>query len=144
MFKKKNSFNFDLIRENEPVGNVRVNKSNKSLCDPCSCDPREPFPCSTENCLNRVVNYECSPDICKAGLFCQNQRFLKQIYPQQVPFDTVTRGIGLKTEVNIKKVEFVNEYVGELISLDECKRRLILAYKKKFSNFYFLAIDNKR
>ena len=53
--------------------------------------------------------------------------------------------IALKgIDLHIKKGEFVNEYVGELISQDECKRRLKLAYKMKFSNFYFLAIDNKK
>ena len=84
------------------------------------------------------------PTLCPAGERCQNQRFVKRIYPKQVPFNTGSRGTGLKTLVDIKKGDFVNEYVGEIIDENECKRRIELAHKNDCRNFYFLTIDKER
>lgn len=46
--------------------------------------------------------------------------------------------------MDIKKGDFVNEYVGELITDEECKRRLEVAYEMDICNFYFLTIDKDR
>ena len=56
------------------------------------------------------------------------------------------RGWGLRTGPNaiIKKGDFVNEYVGELIDLEECKRRLKYAKENDITSFYFLTIDKDR
>ena len=89
-------------------------------------------------------NLKGHPSLCLAGERCQNQRFVKRQYPNQKPFDTITRGIGLKTMVDIKKGDFVNEYVGEIIDEEECKRRLESAHETDCRNFYFLTIDKDR
>jgi histone-lysine N-methyltransferase NSD2 len=56
----------------------------------------------------------------------------------------VSRGWGLKAIEDIKKGDFVNEYVGELIDEEECKRRLDSAHENDCRNFYFLTIDKDR
>jgi hypothetical protein len=84
------------------------------------------------------------PAICPAGERCQNQRFVKRIYPKQEPIHTGARGWGLRNLVEIKKGDLVNEYVGELIDNEECKRRLELAHENDICNFYFLTIDKDR
>jgi SET domain-containing protein len=91
-----------------------------------------------------MLKYECHPSVCAAGERCLNQRFMKREYPKQEQFHTGSRGWGLRTLVDIKKGQFVNEYVGELINDDECKRRLENAHNNNITNFYFLTLDNNR
>jgi histone-lysine N-methyltransferase NSD2 len=69
---------------------------------------------------------------------------MKRVYPKQVPINAGERGWGLKCLKDIKKGDFVNEYVGEIITEEECKRRLELAYQNDICNFYFLTIDKDR
>lgn len=48
--------------------------------------------------------YECHPQVCPAKESCHNQRFQKRQYPDLLPYRTESRGWGLKTLVDIKKV----------------------------------------
>jgi hypothetical protein len=136
--------NFQFIKTNKPVGNVIVHKLPLSDLPICDCDPKLQNPCGTDDCLNRILKYECHPAVCPAGERCNNQRFVKRQYPRQEPLYTGHRGWGLKTLIEIKKGDFVNEYVGELIDDEECKRRLEIAHENDITNFYFLTIDKDR
>ena len=40
--------------------------------------------------------------------------------------------------------DFVNEYVGDLITEAECKRRLKSAHANNITNFYMLTLDKNR
>lgn len=82
--------------------------------------------------------------VCPAGDHCQNQRFQRREYPPTEPFRTEQSGWGLKTLVDIKKHQFVHEYVGELIDEEECHRRLQQAHEDSESNYYLLTIDKNR
>lgn len=141
---KKSYQDFQFIKTNRVYGNANKMRQDISDVNVCSCDPKSKNPCGTDDCLNRILKYECNPRKCAAGDRCQNQRFVKRIYPKQTPFKTGSRGTGLRTSVDIKKGEFVNEYVGEIIDDDECKRRLQYAYENDICNFYFLTIDKDR
>ena len=110
----------------------------------CDCDPKSETPCSTEDCLNRMMMYECNSSNCKVGDKCCNQRFRKREYIKTKPFNTVQRGWGLRTQEDIKKGAFVVEYVGEIIDEEECSRRLEEKTAKNDHNFYFLTIDKDR
>lgn len=145
MSKSVNKYNFQMIKTNKTYGNVTINRLHFSNLPQCECDPKSASPCgSDETCLNRVIKYECHPGICPAGERCLNQRFVKRLYPKQEPFYTGSRGWGLKTLVDIKKGDFVNEYVGEIINEEEYKRRLDYAHQNNIMNFYFLTIDKDR
>lgn len=61
-----------------------------------------------------------------------------------VPFKTKERGWGLKALQDIKKGQFVIEYVGELIDEEECEKRLKNKHETSENNFYFLTIDKER
>lgn len=135
---------FTFIKTNKPVGNVQIHKVPLGDLPCCECDPKSERPCSSDDCINRALKYECHPGVCPAGNRCQNQRFIKRQYPRQEAVKTGDRGWGLRTLVDIKKGEFVNEYVGELISEEECKRRLELSYENDVTNFYFLTLDKDR
>ena len=136
--------NFQFIKTSKPVGNVIVHKLPLSELPICDCDPKSQNPCGTDDCVNRILKYECHPAVCPAGERCNNQRFVKRQYPRQEPLYTGPRGWGLRATIDIKKGEFVNEYVGELIDEEECKRRLEEAHENDIKNFYFLTIDKDR
>ena len=40
--------------------------------------------------------------------------------------------------------QFVNEYVGDLIDEEECKRRIEQAHEDNVTNFYMLTVDKNR
>uniref|UniRef100_A0A672S1B8 Histone-lysine N-methyltransferase NSD3-like n=1 Tax=Sinocyclocheilus grahami TaxID=75366 RepID=A0A672S1B8_SINGR len=75
-------------------------------------------------CLNRMLQYECHPQVCPAGDCCHNQCFSKRLYPDTEVIKTTGRGWGLKTKQDLRKGDFVMEYVGELIDSEECKQRI--------------------
>ena len=54
------------------------------------------------------------------------------------------RGWGLKSPDTIKKGEIVVEYVGELISMAEYRRRMAVNQEEKEENYYYLSIDSNR
>ncbi|XP_069178119.1 histone-lysine N-methyltransferase NSD2 isoform X3 [Procambarus clarkii] len=130
------------IDSNRPVGNVRLSKIDLAAVNRCDCDPNSENPCgSDEKCLNRMLMFECMREVCGAGDRCGNQRFQKRQYPMVCSFRTETRGWGLKTTQDIKKGEFVIEYVGELIDDEEFRRRIEEMHEIKEENYYFLTID---
>lgn len=133
---------FSLIKTNRPVGNVKMPKINLNDIPQCECKPESQ--CGGDDCVNKALHYECHPSICVAGELCQNQRFTKREYPSQKTINCGNRGIGLKALVDIKKGQFVNEYVGELIDDEECKRRLKWANENNITDFYLMTISKDR
>lgn len=87
-----------------------------------------------------MLQYECHPQVCPAGERCQNQCFTKRLYPDAEVIRTERRGWGLRTKRSIKKGEFVNEYVGELIDEEECRLRIKRAHENSVTNFYMLTV----
>ncbi|KAG7170657.1 histone-lysine N-methyltransferase Nsd1-like [Homarus americanus] len=130
------------IDSNRPVGNIRLSKLDLAAVNRCDCDPYSENPCgSDEKCLNRMLMFECVREVCGAGDRCGNQRFQKRQYPNVCSFRTESRGWGLKTNQDVKKGEFVIEYVGELIDDEEFHRRILEMHEVKEENYYFLTID---
>jgi len=98
-----------------------------SEIDPCTCDPAKGQRCTDGNCSNRALNCECLSEACpveRAGFVCGNQRFQKGLHAKLEPRKSSNKGHGLFALEDIKKGDFVIEYVGEVISLDECNNRL--------------------
>jgi len=138
---------FKLIKQNRPINNVSqsthddIQMSAKQRCD---CKPDGDILCGTDDCLNRLMMLECEPGSCPVGEKCKNQRFRKRQYPVCIPFRTENVGWGLRTTQDIKKGDFVIEYVGELIDEAECNRRMEIKMDKGDTTFYFLTIDKER
>ncbi|XP_077992011.1 histone-lysine N-methyltransferase NSD2-like isoform X2 [Glandiceps talaboti] len=143
--KKPTPYKF--IKTNKPVAKVVMPQFDMSQCTPCECKADMKNPCGPDSdCLNRMLLIECHPQVCPAGDKCQNQRFQKMQYPDSVPFRTSQkgRGWGLKTNVDVKKGDFVNEYVGELVD-DETSRVRIKKYQENnIDNYYMLTLDKDR
>ncbi|XP_026549098.1 histone-lysine N-methyltransferase NSD3-like, partial [Notechis scutatus] len=129
------------IKSNKVVGKVQIQVADLSEIPRCNCKPADENPCGLESeCLNRMLQYECHPQVCPAGERCQNQCFTKRLYPEAEIIKTDRRGWGLRTKRNIKKGEFVNEYVGELIDEEECRLRIKRAHENSVTNFYMLTV----
>ncbi|XP_039212740.1 histone-lysine N-methyltransferase, H3 lysine-36 specific isoform X6 [Crotalus tigris] len=133
------------IKVNRPVGKVQIFTADLSEIPRCNCKPADENPCGLDSeCINRMLLYECHPAVCQAGERCQNQCFTKRQYPEVEIFRTLARGWGLQAKRDIKKGEFVNEYVGELIDEEECRARIRYAQEHDITNFYMLTLDKDR
>ncbi|XP_068130718.1 histone-lysine N-methyltransferase NSD3 isoform X3 [Hyperolius riggenbachi] len=133
------------IKANKPVGKVQIQLADISEIPRCNCRPSDESPCGLDSqCLNRMLLYECHPEVCPAGERCQNQSFTKRLYPETELFRTERRGWGLLCKRDIRKGEFVNEYVGELIDEEECRLRLKRAHESGVTNFYLLTVTKDR
>ncbi|XP_073467023.1 histone-lysine N-methyltransferase NSD2 isoform X1 [Aquarana catesbeiana] len=133
------------IKVNKPYGKVQVYTADISEIPKCNCKPSSDKPCGFDSeCLNRMLMYECHPQVCPAGARCQNQCFTKRQYPETKIIKTEGKGWGLIATRKIKKGEFVNEYVGELIDDEECMARIRHAQENDISHFYMLTIDKDR
>uniref|UniRef100_A0AAY4AHW2 Histone-lysine N-methyltransferase NSD3 n=1 Tax=Denticeps clupeoides TaxID=299321 RepID=A0AAY4AHW2_9TELE len=136
---------YKLLKSNKPVGKVMVHVADLSEIPRCNCKPSDERPCSQDSqCLNRMLQYECHPQVCPAGDRCHNQCFSKRVYPETEVIKTEGRGWGLKSKQDLKKGDFVIEYVGELIDSEECRQRIRHANENHVTNFYMLTLTKDR
>ncbi|KAG9265901.1 histone-lysine N-methyltransferase, H3 lysine-36 and H4 lysine-20 specific isoform X2 [Astyanax mexicanus] len=133
------------IKANRPIGKVQIITADLSEIPRCNCRATDESPCGMDSeCINRMLLYECNPQVCPAGEKCQNQRFLKREYSEVEIFRTLSRGWGLRGCHDIRKGDFVNEYVGEVIDEEECRARIRQAQENDIGNFYMLTLDKDR
>ncbi|XP_077465484.1 histone-lysine N-methyltransferase, H3 lysine-36 specific-like [Stigmatopora argus] len=133
------------VKVNKPVGKVQIITADLSEVPRCNCKASDENPCGVDSeCINRMLLYECHPQVCAAGERCQNQTFTKRQYTVVEIFRTLSRGWGLRSETDVKKGAFVSEYVGELIDEEECRARIRHAQEKDIFNFYMLTLDKDR
>ncbi|XP_050949120.1 histone-lysine N-methyltransferase NSD2 [Labeo rohita] len=133
------------IKVNKPIGKVLIISADLSEIPRCNCKASDENPCGMDSeCINRMLLYECHPQVCPAGERCQNQCFTKRQYCQVEIFRTLSRGWGLRCVHDIKKGGFVNEYVGEVIDEEECRARIKHAQENNIGNFYMLTLDKDR
>ncbi|XP_045918929.1 histone-lysine N-methyltransferase NSD2 isoform X2 [Micropterus dolomieu] len=136
---------YKFIKVNKPFGKVQVYTADISEIPKCNCKLTDERPCGFESeCLNRMLQYECHPQVCPSGERCCNQDFTKRLYPETKIIKTPGKGWGLVSLRDIKKGEFVNEYIGELIDEEECRARIKYAQENNITDFYMLTIDKDR
>ncbi|XP_047235146.1 histone-lysine N-methyltransferase, H3 lysine-36 specific isoform X2 [Girardinichthys multiradiatus] len=133
------------IKVNRPIGKVQIFTADLSEIPRCNCKETDESPCGMDSeCINRMLLYECHPQVCPAGEKCLNQAFTKRQYSQVEIFRTLSRGWGLRCVHDIKKGQFVTEYVGEVIDEEECRSRIRHAQENDICNFYMLTLDKDR
>ena len=136
------------IKNNKPYGNCPTYSADPEEGQPCDCDKGKDRenPCGEEsNCMNRLLMFECQPSVCPVKDTCNNMRFQKRQYPSLECFRTVEgRGWGLRSSETIKKGQFVIEYVGELITMEEYRNRMAADQLAGQENYYYLTIDRDR
>ncbi|KAK2849257.1 hypothetical protein Q5P01_009091 [Channa striata] len=133
------------IRVNRTVGKVQIITADLSEIPRCNCKATDENPCGIDSeCINRMLMYECHPQVCVAGDRCQNQAFTKREYTPVEIYRTLSCGWGLRAVSDIKKGAFVSEYVGEVIDEEECRARIRHAQENDICNFYMLTLDKDR
>ncbi|ORX56850.1 SET domain-containing protein [Hesseltinella vesiculosa] len=140
-------FDFGEQRGNKPpryirvISNVYTERKARKVDNGvvCQCEPPKDgqLGCG-DNCLNRMMLYECNPQTCPCGNQCSNQRFRKRQFIKGLKvFKTDGRGWGLQTKQAIPQGTLITEYRGEVISLHTYQERMRTVYKYQ-KNFYFL------
>ncbi|CAH1775003.1 unnamed protein product [Owenia fusiformis] len=106
-------------------------------CDvypPCNCQ----YPAAVQlqkacndECLNRMMYAECSPETCPCANSCGNQSIQRHKWVKGLEkYNTENRGYGVRTTVKINADQFILEYVGEVVSGKEFRRRMIEKYSQ--------------
>ncbi|KAI9244166.1 hypothetical protein BY458DRAFT_485574 [Sporodiniella umbellata] len=136
------------LKDKKPVftkirANLFIERKPKLIADErniCHCIPpqgEQELGCG-EDCINRLLFYECDAKYCPCGAKCSNQRIQKKACDYRLEvFKTQGRGWGLRTQQAIQKGSFIIEYRGEIISQKLCEERMCTDYVNE-SNFYFL------
>ncbi|XP_022051784.1 histone-lysine N-methyltransferase NSD3 isoform X5 [Acanthochromis polyacanthus] len=136
---------YKFIKSNKPVGKVQMHIADLSEIPRCNCRSTDEHPCSLDSqCLNRMLQYECHPQVCPSGDNCENQCFSKRLYAETEVIKTDGRGWGLRTNQALRKGDFVTEYVGEVIDSEECQQRIKRAHENHVTNFYMLTLTKDR
>jgi histone-lysine N-methyltransferase SETD2 len=89
----------------------------------CNCKPPigDSLCCSDSSCINYAMQIECTRCFEK----CANNRLQKRLYAQLYVLDTVGKGKGLFTAEDLKAGSFIREYVGEIISEETFRQRML-------------------
>lgn len=102
----------------------------------CVCKPEDG--CG-EDCQNRIMLYECDETNCNVGrALCQNRAFqdlqerTKKGGRYRVGVEVVKtgdRGYGVRSNRCFEANQIIMEYTGEIITEEECERRMNEVYK---------------
>ncbi|KAM0481090.1 hypothetical protein ACHAPX_003984 [Trichoderma viride] len=113
----------------------------------CVCNPEDG--CS-ESCQNRIMLYECDDTNCNIGrAFCTNRAFANLTarrarggkYRVGVEvIKTSDRGYGVRSNRCFRPHQIIMEYAGEIITEEECERRMNEVYKDN-ECYYLMSFD---
>ncbi|KAK8073911.1 histone-lysine N-methyltransferase ASH1L [Apiospora phragmitis] len=113
----------------------------------CVCTPEDGC---TESCQNRIMLYECDDTNCNSGSkYCQNRAFArltertKQGGKYRVGVEVVKtndRGYGIRANRCFEPGQIIMEYTGEIITEEECDRRMNEKYKDN-QCYYLMSFD---
>ncbi|KAK4102776.1 hypothetical protein N658DRAFT_422871 [Parathielavia hyrcaniae] len=113
----------------------------------CVCKPDDG--CS-EDCQNRIMLYECDETNCNVGkTHCTNRSF--QDLQERTKtggryrvgvevYKTPDRGYGVRSNRCFEPNQIIMEYTGEIITVDECERRMNEVYKDN-ECYYLMSFD---
>ncbi|KAI0109415.1 SET domain-containing protein [Hypoxylon sp. NC0597] len=113
----------------------------------CVCQPHEG--CG-DQCQNRVMFYECNDNNCNVGAeLCQNRAFaklqerIKEGGKYRVGVEVIKtqdRGYGIRANRCFEPNQIIMEYTGEIITEEECDRRMNEIYKDN-KCYYLMSFD---
>ncbi|KAG5325554.1 ASH1 methyltransferase, partial [Pseudoatta argentina] len=129
------SWNYKKIRTN-----IYYDVKPTTLYEAQACECKQESGCG-DDCINRMVFSECSPQLCPCGDKCENQKIQKHEWsPGLQRFMTEDKGWGVRTQQAIKPGDFILEYVGEVVSEREFKSRMATRYAND-THHYCLHLD---
>ncbi|XP_026645020.1 histone-lysine N-methyltransferase ASH1L isoform X2 [Microtus ochrogaster] len=126
--------------------NVYVDVKPLSGYEATTCNCKKPDDATRkgcgDDCLNRMIFAECSPNTCPCGEQCCNQRIQRHEWVQCLErFRAEEKGWGIRTKEPLKAGQFIIEYLGEVVSEQEFRNRMIEQYHNH-SDHYCLNLDS--
>ncbi|XP_078434729.1 histone-lysine N-methyltransferase isoform X2 [Wolffia australiana] len=108
----------------------------------CQCKPPQDgsMGCGDE-CLNRMLNIECTPETCPCGNLCSNQQFQKREYAKFKYFRCGKKGFGLRLLEDARQGQFLIEYVGEVLDMVGYEARQREYAFRGQKHFYFMTLN---
>ena len=108
----------------------------------CECKPEDG--CG-QNCANRMLSMECAPGKCpslrEGALHCTNAVMQQRRFPKLEVFRTSDgKGWALRVQEDVGENEVLVEYLGEVITTQECLERM--AGYSATDDFYFAGLGN--
>jgi hypothetical protein len=120
----------------------------------CDCEKKKKgTTVCLDDCINRVMSFECHTSNCRVGESCGNRHFAELKFRQKNKnysrrrddekaeqnlwgegvevLRTKNRGYGVRAMRSFNPGQIIVEYCGEIINLDECDRRMNEDYKDK-------------
>jgi len=116
--------------------------------DFCKCDQNKKGRCGPSfDCLNRQLNLECPEGCGVPGKGCNNRSISEAkgcINVRIVYFPG--KGYGAVASTTVQSGEFIGEYVGEIITNEDGKRRIerISNLKSNEAQYYIMELDSHR
>ncbi|KAJ2594898.1 hypothetical protein H4R99_005568 [Coemansia sp. RSA 1722] len=117
---------------------------------PCHCrynserDPRYKACGENSDCINRLVQMECNPLTCPCGSYCLNRRFQKRQYAKVRIVDAGRKGYGMQALEDLDTGSFVMEYIGEVVTSSEFRKRAAVYQSEGVQHHYFMSIGNNK
>eukprot|EP00884_Botryococcus_braunii_P013408 jgi/Botrbrau1/22068/Bobra.0638s0001.1 len=109
----------------------------------CHCKPpNDGSPACGETCINRALNMECDGNFCPCGAACTNQEFTRRQYARLEVRRAGGKGFGLYCAEDIKRGQFIIEYMGEVLDEDEYSRRKEFYMERSQRHYYFMNVGN--
>ncbi|KAK8040395.1 hypothetical protein PG991_000183 [Apiospora marii] len=113
----------------------------------CVCTPEDGC---AESCQNRIMLYECDDTNCNSGSkYCQNRAFARLTERTKMGgkfrvgvevVKTSDRGYGIRANRCFEPGQIIMEYTGEIITEEECDRRMNEKYKDN-ECYYLMSFD---
>ncbi|KAJ1666901.1 hypothetical protein EV178_001815 [Coemansia sp. RSA 1646] len=115
---------------------------------PCHChynperDSRDQACGETSDCFNRLIQMECNPLTCPCGSYCLNRRFQKHQYAKVRIIDAGRKGNGMQALEDLDTGSFIMEYMGEMVTAAEFRKRTRVYQSEGIQHHYFMGIGN--
>ncbi|KAJ1951668.1 hypothetical protein EC988_003983, partial [Linderina pennispora] len=140
---------FEVIDKNVLV-RVTTDGTKHEESIPCHChynpsrDARTQACGENSDCINRLVQMECNPLTCPCGSYCLNRRFQKRQYAEVRLIDAGRKGFGMQALTDLESGQFVMEYMGEIVSTAQFRKRARVYQQEGIRHQYFMSIGNNK
>ncbi|KAJ2465985.1 hypothetical protein GGI02_004524, partial [Coemansia sp. RSA 2322] len=117
---------------------------------PCHCrynpdsDPRSRACGESSDCINRLVQMECNPLTCPCAGYCLNRRFQKRQYASVRVINAGRKGFGIQALEDLDTGRFVMEYMGEVVTTAEFRKRSRVYQAEGIQHHYFMSIGHNK
>jgi len=121
---------------------VRAEKSMRNMDCECRLPDDPAAVCCGDECINRATLVECS-NRCKTGDRCTNRDFQRGNNAPVEVFWTKGKGHGLRATSKVKAGTFIMEYLGEVVSAKEFKKRSHEYARLGTKHHYFMELSQQ-